>query len=169
MKLSILSTVVAVVTLSYTKAFVPTKLQRDGFQRQAATQTDIKVAEKPTGTSFLPEETVERAKAGNPIEKNKIAKDPIHSWVDVYEYARKIREGEMTWEEVEKADLDCVSHKLNFHESSKFVDPKLTVSLIIAPEICWYASQRKAHSRSIHDASQGPEWNCQLRPNEILC
>ncbi|KAL3937351.1 MAG: hypothetical protein SGBAC_007530 [Bacillariaceae sp.] len=107
MKLSILSTVVAVVTLSYTKAFVPTKLQRDGFQRQAATQTDIKVAEKPTGTSFLPEETVERAKAGNPIEKNKIAKDPIHSWVDVYEYARKIREGEMTWEEVEKADLDC--------------------------------------------------------------
>jgi ferredoxin-nitrite reductase len=35
-------------------------------------------------------------------------KDPINAFVDVYEYARKIREGEMTWEEVEKADLDTV-------------------------------------------------------------
>ena len=64
---------------------------------------------KPTGTSFLPEETVERALAGNKIEKTKMAKDPSSSWVDVYEYARKIREGDMTWEEVEKADLDTVS------------------------------------------------------------
>jgi len=63
---------------------------------------------KPTGTSFLPQDTVERAKVGNPIEKAKIAKDGSSAWVDVYEYARKIREGEMTWEEVEKADLDTV-------------------------------------------------------------
>jgi ferredoxin-nitrite reductase len=63
---------------------------------------------KPTGTSFLPRETVERAKAGNPTEKIKIAKDPTTAWVDVYEYARKIRDGEMTWEEVEVADLDTV-------------------------------------------------------------
>mmetsp|Transcript_47049 Transcript_47049/g.114806 ORF Transcript_47049/g.114806 Transcript_47049/m.114806 type:complete len:616 (+) Transcript_47049:284-2131(+) len=68
--------------------------------------TDTVAVEKPTGASFLPEETVERAKAGSPIEKAKMAKDPINAWVDVYEYARKIREGEMTWEEVEKADLD---------------------------------------------------------------
>ena len=64
---------------------------------------------KPTGTSFLPEETVERAKIGNPIEKAKIAKDPTNSWTDIYEYARKIREGELTWDEIEKADLDSVS------------------------------------------------------------
>ena len=73
----------------------------------AESSTDVAV-EKPTGTSFLPEETVERAKAGSPIEKAKLAKDPTNAWVDVYEYARKIREGEMTWEEVEKADLDTV-------------------------------------------------------------
>lgn len=73
----------------------------------AESRTDVAV-EKPTGTSFLPEETVERAKAGSPIEKAKMAKDPTNAWVDVYEYARKIREGEMTWEEVEKADLDTV-------------------------------------------------------------
>ncbi len=63
---------------------------------------------KPTGTSFLPEETIERAKVGSPIEKIKLEKDGSAAWVDVYEYARKIREGEMTWEEVEKADLDTV-------------------------------------------------------------
>ena len=66
---------------------------------------------KPTGTSFLPEETIERATAGSPIEKIKLAKDGTAAFVDVYEYARKIREGEMTWEEVEKADLDTVSEQ----------------------------------------------------------
>lgn len=63
---------------------------------------------KPTGTSFLPEETLERAEKGNPTEKVKLTKDATSAWVDVYEYARKIRQGEMTWDEVEKADLDTV-------------------------------------------------------------
>lgn len=119
MKLSILSSVVAVVTISSSLAFVPATLQRSAVQLNAA--TEIKIEEdidveivKPTGTSFLPEDTVDRATKGNPIEKNKIKKDPIHSWVDVYEYARKIREGEMTWKEVEKADLDCVRQLKSF-------------------------------------------------------
>ena len=64
---------------------------------------------KPTGTSFLPAETVDRASKGNPTEKAKLAKDGTSAFVDVYEYARKIREGEMTWEEVEKADLNTAS------------------------------------------------------------
>jgi hypothetical protein len=63
---------------------------------------------KPTGTSFLPADVVELAAKGNPIEKAKLAKDGTSAFIDVYEYARKIREGEMTWEEVEKADLDTV-------------------------------------------------------------
>eukprot|EP00521_Asterionellopsis_glacialis_P009376 CAMPEP_0195286458 /NCGR_PEP_ID=MMETSP0707-20130614/3907_1 /TAXON_ID=33640 /ORGANISM="Asterionellopsis glacialis, Strain CCMP134" /LENGTH=608 /DNA_ID=CAMNT_0040346097 /DNA_START=164 /DNA_END=1990 /DNA_ORIENTATION=+ len=61
---------------------------------------------KPIGSSFLPEETVERAAAGNKIEKIKMAKDGTSAFVDVYEYAAKIRAGEMTWEEVEAADMD---------------------------------------------------------------
>lgn len=67
------------------------------------------IVDKPTGASFLPEETIARCEKGNPTEKVKLAKDPINAWVDVYEYARKVREGEMTWKEVEKADLDTVS------------------------------------------------------------
>mmetsp|Transcript_15632 Transcript_15632/g.22034 ORF Transcript_15632/g.22034 Transcript_15632/m.22034 type:complete len:609 (+) Transcript_15632:68-1894(+) len=61
---------------------------------------------KPIGSSFLPEETIERAAAGNKIEKIKMAKDGTSAFVDVYEYAAKIRAGEMTWEEVEAADMD---------------------------------------------------------------
>lgn len=71
------------------------------------TEIDVRTG-KQLGIAFLPEETVERAKVGSPIEKQKLAKDPTSAFVDVYEYARKIREGEMTWEDVEKADLDTV-------------------------------------------------------------
>jgi hypothetical protein len=112
MKLAILSTAAALVTLSSTNAFVPSKVQRNGVSCNVATETEDDVSTrtgKPTGTSFLPAETVERAKTGSPIEKIKMAKDATSAWVDVYEYARKIREGEMTWEDVEKADLDSVS------------------------------------------------------------
>ncbi len=57
----------------------------------------------PTGTSFLPEETIERAKDGNPIEKAKLAKDATAAFNDVYEFAAAIREGSMDWKDIEKA------------------------------------------------------------------
>lgn len=56
-----------------------------------------------TALSFLPPETVERARTGSPIEKMKLERDVTSAWVDVYEYAQRIREGTMTWEEIEKA------------------------------------------------------------------
>ncbi|KAL9179736.1 hypothetical protein ACHAXT_007706 [Thalassiosira profunda] len=68
-------------------------------------KTDARTG-KPTGTSFLPAEAVERASKGNPIEKAKLKKDGTSAFVDVYEYAAKLRAGEMTWEEVEAADLN---------------------------------------------------------------
>mmetsp|Transcript_22599 Transcript_22599/g.72852 ORF Transcript_22599/g.72852 Transcript_22599/m.72852 type:complete len:602 (-) Transcript_22599:74-1879(-) len=63
-------------------------------------------ATKATGLSFLSPDAVERAKAGNPIEKVKLAKDGTTAFTSVYEYAAAIRAGSLTWEEVEKADLD---------------------------------------------------------------
>lgn len=57
----------------------------------------------PTGTSFLPEETLERAKDGNPIEKAKLAKDATAAFNDVYEFAAAIREGSLDWKDIEKA------------------------------------------------------------------
>eukprot|EP00957_Ditylum_brightwellii_P194237 14793534-Ditylum_brightwellii.AAC.1 len=61
---------------------------------------------KPTGTSFLPAETVERAKVGNKIEKTKIAKDGSSAWSDIYEYAAKIRAGELDWKDIEGGDFN---------------------------------------------------------------
>lgn len=41
-----------------------------------------------TGTSFLPDEAVERAQSGNPIEKVKLAKDGTSAFTDIYEVRR---------------------------------------------------------------------------------
>jgi len=75
--------------------------------QSAAVEQEIDVRTgKPTGTSFLPPETVERAKAGNKIEKIKMAKDGTSAWSDIYDYAAKIRAGELNWEDVEKGDMN---------------------------------------------------------------
>ena len=109
MKLSTFVTAASVLYSSSTTAFVPSKMQSTrGTFLNVATEIDTRTG-KPTGTSFLPEEAIERAKVGNPIEKLKIAKDGTSAFVDVYEYAAKIRAGEMTWEDVEKADVESVS------------------------------------------------------------
>ena len=79
----------------------------------ASTTTEFEIdprTNKRTGNSFLSEETRERGAKGNPIEKMKQKKDATAAFVDVYEYAAKIRAGEMTWEDVERADLDNVSY-----------------------------------------------------------
>jgi hypothetical protein len=91
----------------------PVPVRVDGATALSATSTSSypqvdQRTGKPTGVSFLPAATIERAQAGTPVEKVKLEKDGTAAFVDVYEYARKIRAGEMTWEEVDKADLDSV-------------------------------------------------------------
>jgi hypothetical protein len=90
-------------------AFVPVTRT---FSHAAGSSTKLhqssETAVKPTGTSFLPKETVERCGEGSPVEKVKIEKDGTSAFIDVYEFARKIRESEMTWEDLDKADLETV-------------------------------------------------------------
>lgn len=89
-------------------------LRHTGFNQiyQASTEADTTLTDertgKATGVSFLPEDTISRAKEGSPVEKIKLEKDGTSAFVDVYDYARRIREGTMSWEDVEKADLDTV-------------------------------------------------------------
>lgn len=119
------SFIVTLSLLSATAAFVPSKFEPSSrntasfIPRNVGTSSET--TEKRTGASYLPDETIERCKKGSPIEKAKMEKDATSAWVDVYEYARKIREGEMTWEEVEKADLDTVSRVPHLHISHEFV------------------------------------------------
>lgn len=127
MKFSVVALATSVV-LSSVFAFTPTRVNNPSTTRVFSTVekevdtvvekaveagTFVKgptIVDKPTGTSFLPEETLARCEKGNPTEKVKLKKDPMTAWVDIYDYARKIREGEMTWDEMEKADIDTVSH-----------------------------------------------------------
>lgn len=88
---------------------------------------------KPTGTFFLPEGTIERAKKGSPIEKIKLEKDGTAAFVDVYEYARKIRDGEMTWEDVDKADLDNVCQIISLYVMCGTV---LQNTKLLSPSFC---------------------------------
>jgi len=98
--------------LTASNAFTPSAFSRNERKRS----TDLSVTTelvgldvrtgKPTGTSFLSDDALKRAKKGNPTEKAKLKKDGTSAFVDVYEYAAKIRSGEMTWKEVERADLD---------------------------------------------------------------
>ena len=59
-----------------------------------------------TGSSFLPAAALERAQAGNNVEKIKQKKDPTEVWTDVYEYARAIREGQTNWEDIAADEID---------------------------------------------------------------
>jgi len=100
-------------TFSTLDAFIP---QRSNTFRNTPVFSEATISEtlapidertgKKTGNSFLPEEALGRASKGNAIEKTKLSKDTTAAYVDVYEYARKIRDGEMTWKEVEKSDLE---------------------------------------------------------------
>lgn len=88
-------------------AFVNSPAKFGGSQLFSTTDAEVDTRTgKPTGNAFLSEETKERALKGNPIEKAKQAKCATSLFVDVYEYAAKIRAGELDWKEVEKADLD---------------------------------------------------------------
>jgi ferredoxin-nitrite reductase len=102
-------TAALLTVLATSQAFVAVNQCPRSSTQLAETVTYPQVDErtgKPTGTSFLPAETLERAAKGNPIEKAKLAKDGLSALTDVYEYAAKFRSGDMTWEEVEKADMN---------------------------------------------------------------
>jgi ferredoxin-nitrite reductase len=101
------TTVTTTTTTTPTAAVITSTTRRVSMTAEASTGATT----KPTGTSFLPEEAVERAKKGNPIEKLKLQKDGTAAFMDVFEYARQIREGTLSWEEVEKNDLESVRAK----------------------------------------------------------
>ena len=75
---------------------------------------------KPIGRSFLPEETIERMKIGSPIEKIKLEKDGTTAFNDIYDFAAKIRNGTLNWEDIEDSDLDFVSFFVFFQEQFLF-------------------------------------------------
>ena len=66
----------------------------------------MKTPKQSTGTSYLPAETVERAKAGTKFEKIKLEKDTTAIFTDMYDYAAKVRSGELNWEDLPSDDIN---------------------------------------------------------------
>lgn len=78
----------------------------DDVTRLKFPRKTMKTPKATTGTSYLPTETFERAKAGTKFEKIKLAKDTTSMFTDLYDYAAKIRAGELDWKDVEDADIN---------------------------------------------------------------
>eukprot|EP00968_Pinguiococcus_pyrenoidosus_P009994 scaffold778_cov263-Pinguiococcus_pyrenoidosus.AAC.17 len=87
-----------VLWLSQSASQTPSALHLFGLFQREAKQT--------TGTSFLSEETLERAKQGNKFEKVKLEKDGTAAWTEMSEFAQAIREGKTSWEEIAGDDID---------------------------------------------------------------
>jgi ferredoxin-nitrite reductase len=66
----------------------------------------INLPKETTGTSYLPADTLERCEAGTKFEKIKLSKDTTQIFTDMYDYAAKIRSGELNWEDVDDADIN---------------------------------------------------------------
>ena len=64
-------------------------------------------------------DTVERAEAGNKIEKGKLAKDPTSAWTDLYDFAAKIRAGELDYKDVEDFDINSRGAGACFRRASR--------------------------------------------------
>jgi hypothetical protein len=162
----------SLLTLSNVNGFSPSKSFSQPTTKLHETVSSSSVVIKPTGTSFLPKETIEMAEKGSPVEKVKLAKDGTAAFIDVYEYARKIREGEMTWDEVEKADLESVSANpvgvLHCLLQSRSLLLHLTSFYMTALKMGWYAPPWQENTRKVHDAPKGPQRHCQRRPDALL-
>lgn len=113
--------------------------------------SDVEI-EKKTGVSFLPEDIVELAKKGNPTEKAKIARDPVNAWTDIYDFAKKIRAGELNWEDIEKADMNIVSDTVETTIVKVFVSTDIFLSFQTEIQVRRFATPRQAHTGTVHDA-----------------
>lgn len=59
-----------------------------------------------SGSKHLSEKALEKAKAGNKLEKMKLAKDGSVMWTEVHELAALLRSGQTKWEDINTEDID---------------------------------------------------------------
>jgi ferredoxin-nitrite reductase len=74
--------------------------------RRARRAAAAVVACAPSGAAFLTADALERARAGNKVEKMKLDKCGSALWTEVSELQEILRKGEMSWEEIDGDDLE---------------------------------------------------------------
>lgn len=125
----------------------------------------------PTGSSFLPESTISRIEdnSPNPTEKAKLAKDPTNAWNDIYDFASKIRDGSMTWEELDGGDVDIrlkwvgMLHRKKKNPGTFMMRLKVPNGIVNADQMRFFADVVSQYDESIGVIDITTRQNIQMR------
>jgi len=129
----------------------------------------MKTPKTTTGTSYLPTETVERAKAGSKFEKIKLAKETTTMFTDLYEYAAKIRAGELDWKEIEDADINTrlkwvgLLHRAKKNPGTFMMRLRVINGLVTSEQMRFYADSVEPYGPDVRVIDVTTRQNIQLR------
>jgi len=129
----------------------------------------ISIPKKTTGTSYLPEETVERAEAGSKFEKIKLAKETTEIFTDLYDYAAKIRSGELDWKDVEDADINTrlkwvgLLHRAKKNPGTFMMRLRVINGLLTSEQMRFYADSVEPFGPDVGVIDVTTRQNIQLR------
>jgi len=143
---------------------VEVELTSLGFPRRS-----ISVPKARTGTSYLPADTVERAEAGSKFEKIKLAKETTTVFTDIYDYAAKIRAGEMDWKDVEDADINTrfkwlgLLHRAKKAPGSFMMRLRVTNGIVTSEQMRFYADSVEPFGEELGVIDITTRQNIQLR------
>jgi len=134
-----------------------------------AAPRSITVPKKSTGTSYLPAETVARAEQGSKFEKIKLGKDTTAMFTDLYEYAAKIRAGEMTWQDVEDADINTrlkwtgMLHRAKRNPGTFMIRLRVINGIVTSEQMRFYAKTVEPYGPEVGVIDITTRQNIQLR------
>eukprot|EP01038_Epipyxis_sp_PR26KG_P005178 gene5178-7205_t len=124
---------------------------------------------KPTGTSFLSPEALEKAQNGNMFEKVKLKKDGSAMWTEIAEYAEAIRSGKINWEDIASDDMDIrVKYAGMFHRKKatpgKFMMRlRIPNGIVTSEQMRYFANAVKPYGPEIGVIDITTRANIQLR------
>jgi len=156
------------LTTSKPKITVPVETVEE-VTRLMHPRGSISVPKATTGTSYLPAETVERAEAGSKFEKIKLEKDTTAIFTDLYDYAAKIRAGELDWQDVEDADINTrlkwtgLLHRAKKNPGTFMMRLRVINGLVTSEQMRFYADSVEPFGPDVGVIDITTRQNIQLR------
>merc|ERR1719502_752032 len=142
---------------------------RDTLKTAESPPRSITVPKGRTGTSYLPAETVERAKEGSKFEQIKLTKDTTALFTDAYDYAAKIRSGELNWEDVDGADINTrlkwlgLLHRAKKNPGTFMMRLRVHNGIVTSEQMNFYADTMEPYGPDVGVIDITTRQNIQLR------
>jgi len=159
-------------TIEEVKGLMNEQVSTQESMHQRAFASGLRSMTKPkqtTGTSYLPDDTVERAASGSKFEKIKLAKDTTAVFTDLYDYAAKIRAGELDWKDVEDADLNTrlkwvgMLHRAKKNPGTFMMRLRVTNGIVTSEQMRFYADSVEPFGPAVGVIDVTTRQNIQLR------